>query len=258
VKRFQNDIFDEKESNVAFIGIPFGKIGIKMLEELRKVSWFIEPFDIYWNKNLLENVRIYDYGNFSIENVKNILKNVLEKNKVPIIFSNSHLTTYYILKYLEKKVSLIIFDAHLDLKNKYKDEKIKNDEYLNDSTWLRRAIEENFIKDVFIFGARSCDEDEIEFAKKNKVKIVNNFNEKIKIKGELYISFDFDVFDSSLINSEYPEPEGINLVEIRKFLKNNELKPIIMDFCLMNFSKELEEKEYFLICKTIFLFISKL
>lgn len=250
-KRFQNNIFGFEESNVVFIGVPIFSIGKKILEKLREASWYVEPF------NTLKNARIFDAGNFDMIKVGEYVKKIMEMKKIPCIFSNSHLTSYYVLKAINKNVNILIFDAHLDLKDKYKDEKIYGNEKLNDATWLRRCLEENLVSKIKIFGARSFDEDEYNFAKQKKIEIIKK-QKKLKLKN-LYISFDFDVYDPSILKStEYPEPDGKKFSDIKKFLKNCKLDIIAMDFSLMNFSSIPELYEYFLMVKTIFELIHKI
>ncbi|MCS7123681.1 MAG: arginase family protein, partial [Candidatus Aenigmarchaeota archaeon] len=229
----------------------------KIIEKIRETSWYVEPFDLQLGKNLLENIRIFDLGNYNVFEVGKKVKKILEIKKTPLIFSNSHLSTYYVLKSIPNKPNILIFDAHLDLKSQYKDKKIYGNRHLNDATWLRRSMEKGLVSNVFFFGARSCDEDEYEFIKLKKIKIVKKFMKKGM--NNLYISFDFDVYDPSLISStEYPEPNGINFEDIRNFLEKSKLKAFILDFCLMNLSRSLSNEEAFLIVKTIFEFLSKI
>lgn len=229
------DLVNEEEADVVFFGVELGKNAKKMLDSLRKTSWFVEFFDVDKEKNLIEEIKIADVGNMKISDGTEITKKVgdiLDQGKLPFMFSKSHLSTYYALKAFPKDVKVVSFDAHSDTKNNYTDEiigksfeplkfdEIKAKKY-NAATWLRRSLEEG-IKNAAVIGLRSCDEFDFEFMKKNDVlyftpkQIRENFDEvKEKIRDfikdlPVYLSVDMDVFDPSIAPAvDHPEADGI-------------------------------------------------
>jgi len=279
--KFVGNVFRKRDANVIVFGIPIGKNWKDSLRALRKASLFVEPFEN--SKNLLENVRIYDEGNLKLNYVDQIFEKCLKivsEQKIPLMLARCHFPTLYALGAFDKKTKIIVFDAHLDMKEKYLDEKIKemnfcktneipNKEF-NDATWLRRFIEYSYNTNILIVGARAFDENEMEFLMKNRIKIVSankikeNLNKARKIvenfssKNKIYISLDIDVFDPSLAPAvDHPEPNGINYLEFSKLVDSIKGKIVGLDLCCFKKIKENEITE-FLAIKAIFKILSKI
>jgi agmatinase len=234
-EKFSFDLVEEKDADVVFFGIELGRNARKMLDSLRKTSWFLEFFDVDKEKNLIEGIKIADAGNIRIFDGTDITRkvgNILNQGKLPFMLSKSHLATYYALRAFPKDIKIISFDAHSDTKSNYTDEIIgksfeplrldrtKAEKY-NAATWLRRSLEEG-INNAAVIGLRSCDEFDLEFMKKNNVlyftpkqirKNLRGVKEKIKdfVKDSpVYLSVDMDVFDpSSAPAVDHPEADGI-------------------------------------------------
>jgi agmatinase len=279
--KFVGNVFRKRDANVITFGVNIGKDAKKSIHAVRKASLFVEPFDES-GKNLLENVKIYDDGNLKIEYLDQIFEKVLKirnKGKIPLIISRCHYPTLHALGAFGPNLHLIIFDAHLDLKNSYMDEKIKEMNFchtneiptkeFNDSTWLRRFVEFSYNKNILIIGARSFDEDEINFAKKNGIKILTsnkikeNINKAKEIvkefssSKEVYVSLDIDVFDPSIAPAvDHPEPNGLNFYEFSQLIDSLNGKLVGLDLCCM---KKIEgEVTEFLAVKSVFKILSKL
>ncbi len=246
----ENFVEPEKAKVIVF-GVPLGKNSAKMIEGIRKASWFIETFDIAKGKDLLE-LKISDIGNIILTSPDDIFiqtKKILEQRKIPLILGKSHLLTFYALKAFEN-VKLVSFDAHADIKDFYMDEKIaesieplnlKEPEKYNCTTWLRRFCELGNEKNVCLIGVRSCDFEDYKYMKEKgilyftptQIKKDEYTKEEIKKKirefvkdSNVYISIDIDVFDPSLAPAvEHPEPFGLNYQEflelIREVCKGN-------------------------------------
>ena len=142
-----------------------------------------------------------------------------------------------------KKICLLHFDAHADLRNSYNGEKFSH------ASAIRRCLDHKNIS-LISFGIRNISESEIPFLKKNKSRI-NIFWAKDKSKWDLtkfkkliknktvYLTFDVDGFDSSIMPATgTPEPGGLlwdetlNIIKIAAKNSNivgadiNELAPI--------------------------------
>ncbi|MFH7880883.1 MAG: arginase family protein [Candidatus Aenigmatarchaeota archaeon] len=268
-KLFGIDLFDEKEAEFFVIGLKYTKYSEKILNEFRKWSEYVEPFDIIEEKNLSENLKIFDLGNLDLDGAKNTVRRLINEGKIPIILSRGHFPTFLILSNI-KNFKLIVFDAHADCKERYIDEIIEFDTIyeqenkikFNGATWLRRFLEKNRI-DVLLIGVRSLDEDEFNFLKRSNVlyfspadlekeetfEIIRKFTKH----NNLYLSIDVDVFDPSLFSStDYPEPEGINLTHFRKILDSIEGKIIGVDFCCFNL-EGLVKQSYIFASKCLYL-----
>ena len=203
---------------------PYKKIGIKTLK----------PFKI--DKNI----------NKALNKISKVNENILNKNMFPLTLGGEHSITPgciapFSKKY--KKLCLLHFDAHADLRNSYEGKKYSH------ASAIRRCLDNKNVS-VISFGIRNISKSEIPFLKKNSKRIkifwakdkkkwnLNLFKKLIKNK-TVYLTFDVDGFDSSIMPATgTPEPGGLlwdETLEIIKIaMKNskivgadiNELAPI--------------------------------
>ncbi len=203
---------------------PYKKIGIKTLK----------PFKI--NKNIKK----------ALNKMSKINQEILNKNMFPLTFGGEHSITPgcidpFTKRY--KKLCLLHFDAHADLRESYNGEKYSH------ASAIRRCLDYKNVS-VISFGIRNISESEIPYLKKNsnRIKIfwakdkrkwnLNLFKKLIKNK-TVYLTFDVDGLDSSIMPATgTPEPGGLlwdETLEIIKIaIKNskivgadiNELAPI--------------------------------
>ena len=203
---------------------PYKKIGIKTLK----------PFKI--DKNI----------NKALNKMSKINEEILNKNMFPLTFGGEHSITPgciapFAKKY--KKLCLLHFDAHADLRDSYDGEKYSH------ASAIRRCLDYKNVS-IISFGIRNISEKEIPYLKKNsnRIKIfwakdkkkwnLNSFRKLIKNK-TVYLTFDVDGFDSGIMPATgTPEPGGLlwdETLEIIKIaIKNskivgadiNELAPI--------------------------------
>ncbi len=243
--KFVTDVFSEEEANVI-------AVRVNCPQSLIEASRMVEPFDIDRQKNLLEDVKIFDAGEADLDGVYNEIKEVITGKKIPLILAERHIASLEAIRALPEGTKIVVFDAHADLKDEYSEGNYKPvDEKRNYATWLRRACEIIDPKNVCLIGVRSCDEDEFEFMKdsgllyftindiKSGVESVKQRLQKFIGDSSVYVSIDMDVFDPSIVPAvENPEPNGIlysdflqlsevlekiigiDLVEIRPLAKN--------------------------------------
>ena len=123
-----------------------------------------------------------------------------------------------------KKIYLLHFDAHADLRNSYNGNKFSH------ASAIRRCLDNPNVN-IISFGIRNISLNETPFLKKNKKRIkifwakdkskwnLNEFKKIIKNK-IVYITFDVDGFDSSLMPATgTPEPGGLFWDETIKIIK---------------------------------------
>jgi len=215
----QVELYDEELSCE-----PYKKIGIKTLK----------PFKI--DKNI----------NKALNKMSKVNEEILSKNLFPLTFGGEHSITPgcidpFAKKY--KKLCLLHFDAHADLRDSYGGEKYSH------ASAIRRCLDYKNVS-VISFGIRNISKSEIPYLKKNsnRIKIfwakdkkkwnLNSFKKLVKNK-TVYLTFDVDGFDSSIMPATgTPEPGGLlwdETLEIIKIaMKNskivgadiNELAPI--------------------------------
>jgi len=215
----QVELFDEDLKKE-----PYKKIGIKTLK----------PFPI--KKKMID----------ALKQIENINKFLLDKKKFPLVLGGEHsLTPGAIRPFIKKfkKIHLLHFDAHADLRNSYNGNKFSH------ASAIRRCLDNPNV-DIISFGIRNISLSEVPFLKKNRKRIkifwakdkskwdLNEFKRIIKNK-KVYITFDVDGLDSSLMPATgTPEPGGLfwdetlNIIKIASQCSNivgadiNELAPI--------------------------------
>ena len=203
---------------------PYKKIGIKTLK----------PFKI--DKNI----------NKALNKISKVNEEILNKNMFPLTFGGEHsITPGCIAPFAKKhkKLCLLHFDAHADLRDSYDGEKYSH------ASAIRRCLDYKNVS-VISIGIRNISKSEVSYLKKNsnRIKIfwakdkkkwnLNSFKKLIKNK-TVYLTFDVDGLDSSIMPATgTPEPGGLlwdETLEIIKIaMKNskivgadiNELAPI--------------------------------
>ena len=249
-----------KKSNVVVIPfglektVSYGGGTSKGQKEIIKASHQVELFDEDLNKEPYKNIGIKTLQPFPIKKkiedalrqIENINKILLEKKKFPLVLGGEHsLTPGAIRPFVKKfgKICLLHFDAHADLRNSYNGNKFSH------ASAIKRCLDNPNVE-VVSFGIRNISSSEIPVLKKNKKRIkifwakdklrwnLNEFKKIIKNK-KVYITFDVDGLDSSLMPATgTPEPGGlfwdetINIIKIASQNSDivgadiNELSPI--------------------------------
>jgi len=182
----------------------------------------------------------------ALKKMSNINKEILNKKLFPMTFGGEHSITPgciapFVKKY--KKICLLHFDAHADLRESYNGEKFSH------ASAIKRCLDHKNVS-VISFGIRNISKTEIPFLKKNSSRIsifwakdktkwdLKKFREMIKNK-TVYLTFDVDGLDSAIMPATgTPEPGGLlwdetlNIIKIAAKNSNivgadiNELSPI--------------------------------
>jgi len=196
----QVELYDEE-----FNCEPYKKIGIKTLK----------PFKI--NKNI----------NIALKKMSDTNEKILNKKLFPITFGGEHsITPGCIAPFIKKhkKLCLLHFDAHADLRQSYNGEKFSH------ASAIRRCLDHKNVS-VISFGIRNISKSEIPYLKKNSYRIkifwakdkanwnLNKFKKMIKNK-IVYLTFDVDGLDSSIMPATgTPEPGGLFWDETLNIIK---------------------------------------
>ena len=203
--------------------------------EIIKASYQVELFDEDLKKEPYKSIGIKTLKPFPIKKnigdalkqIENINKLLIDKKKFPLILGGEHsLTSGAIRPFIKKfgKLCLLHFDAHADLRNSYNGNKFSH------ASAIRRCLDNSNVS-VVSFGVRNISLNEIPFLKKNK-KRIKIFWAKDKLKWSLsqlkkiirnkkvYITFDVDGLDSSLMPATgTPEPGGLFWDETIRIIK---------------------------------------
>ena len=196
----QVELYDEE-----LLCEPYKKIGIKTLK----------PFKI--DKDISK----------ALNKISKVNEEILNKKIFPLTLGGEHsITPGCIVPFAKKYKNLYLlhFDAHADLRESYNGEKFSH------ASAIRRCLDHKNIS-VISFGIRNISASEIPFLKKNSSRIkifwskdknkwnLNKFKKMIKNKN-VYLTFDVDGFDSSIMPATgTPEPGGLFWDETLKIIK---------------------------------------
>ena len=223
-------------------------------KEIIKASHKVELFDEDLNCDPYKKIGVRTIKPFPIKKrmdealkqIEKINESLLKKNIFPMILGGEHsITPGCIRPFVKKfdKLCLLHFDAHADLRQSYNGNKFSH------ASAIRRCLDYKNVS-VISFGIRNISSSELTYLKKNKKRInifwakdkkkwnLNLFKKLIKNKN-VYITFDVDGFDASLMPATgTPEPGGLfwdETIEIIKIASKyseivggdiNELAPI--------------------------------
>ena len=200
-----------------------------------KASHQVELFDEELLQDSYKNFQIKTLKPFKIKKsltdalnqLTSITKNILNKKEFPLILGGEHSITPGIIKAFSqkyKKITILQIDAHADLRDSYEGEKFSH------ASAMRRCLDFKNVE-IVSFGIRNLCRDEYKYYKSisQRMKIfwgkdmgnwnLNTLKKTIKNKN-VYITFDLDGFDSSLMSATgTPEPGGLFWNDAMRILK---------------------------------------
>jgi len=204
-------------------------------KEIIKASHQVELYDEELNCEPYKQIGIKTLKPFKIDkNIDKALnkmsiinKEILDKELFPMTFGGEHSITPGCLKPFvikHKKICLLHFDAHADLRDSYNGEKFSH------ASAIRRCLDYPNVS-VISFGVRNISESEILYLNKNSSRIkifwakdkskwdLKKFKKMIKNK-TVYLTFDVDGLDSSIMPATgTPEPGGLLWDETLKIIR---------------------------------------
>ncbi|QGU96613.1 agmatinase [Clostridium bovifaecis] len=219
------------ESKIVVFGAPFDgttsfRPGTRFAPDvMRSESYGLETYSPYFDKDLTE-INVFDAGDleFGFGNTEKVLKMIKEftqgivaDDKIPFMIGGEHLVSYPAVEAVFEKykdLRIIHFDAHTDLRDEFKGERLSH------ATVLKRIWD--FVGDgkMYHFGIRSGDGEEFRWAEKH-VKLTkfntDGLEDAIKEIGDhpVYITIDLDVLDPSVFpGTGTPEAGGISFHEM--------------------------------------------
>jgi agmatinase len=176
-----------------------------------------------------------------LDKLQKICFQIFKDKKIPLILGGEHslsIAPIKALKQLNTDFEILHFDAHADLRQEYEGS------IFSHACVMKRIFDEN-IASVSL-GIRSYSKEESIFIKQNNLNIysaeqiinnketIDNALSSLKSKN-IYITFDVDVFDPSIMPSTgTPEPGGLNWYHIMyAFRKLKELNKNVLGFDLV-------------------------
>lgn len=159
-----------------------------------------------------------------------IFREVVSQNKIPFLLGGEHSLSYANIKAVYKKMdefSILHFDAHTDLRDEYHGDQFSH------AAVMRRSFELGPKVSLTSVGVRSVDRDVRSYIatverRNTAKKSLSMFyapelpREEIArtLKEKVYITFDLDVFDHSVMPSVgTPQPGGLGWYEVIRLLE---------------------------------------
>ena len=204
-------------------------------KEIIKASHQVELFDEELNKEPYKEIGIETLKPFKIKSklkdalnqLSEINEKILFEKKFPLVLGGEHSITPGSIKPFAKRYNELIllhFDAHADLRESYQGEKFSH------ASAIKRCLDFKNLR-VVSFGIRNLSKSEMDFYNNNKDRIeifwakdkknwdLGKINDLFK-KKQVYITFDVDSFDSSIMPATgTPEPGGLFWDEVLSIIK---------------------------------------
>jgi agmatinase len=251
---------DFENSKIIILPIPFeettsyGKGTAGGPEAILKASHYVEFFDEELNRELCFEKGIctlheIDFtkikGAAALDKIYRFVKTLIDNNKFVVSLGGEHTISISTIKAnydSYENISILHFDAHSDLRDEYENSKYSH------ACFAARVIE--FTNDIVQVGIRAQCKEEYEFINKNNIKTFYSFGirdgkygenwaDKIigNLKQNVYITFDVDFFDPSIMPSTgTPEPGGFMWTETLSFMKKLSMEKTIIGFDIVELS----------------------
>ena len=222
------EYYDYQKSRFVVVPVPYeatttyGKGTKNGPAAILEASKQVEEFDEELGYEPYKKAWIYTLEPLSVQSLTSKVQSLLKDKKVPVILGGEHSITPYAIKAFAEKyknLSVLLFDAHADLRDKYQGSK------QNHACVTRRVLE---ICPAVQVGLRNISQEGNEFAKKTgqlkKIHWAEHLEAAEQITTQLsnnvYISFDVDAFDPAIMpNTGTPEPGGLLWHEAIDILK---------------------------------------
>ena len=194
---------------------------------IREVSHYMESYSVRTGLDW-DDLNLVDIGNIeagevepAVENIRRVVEEITALGKLPVMLGGEHTITLGALRAI-RPAAVVVFDAHLDLRDTLFEERLCH------ATYLHRAREELDFK-LVIVAARALSTEEIEYANEKGITIVTAQDvkrfgvepvlEMIKdtLEGvdSIYLSVDMDAVDPSEAPAVgNPSPEGITVAQL--------------------------------------------
>lgn len=230
------------QADYVILGVPFDftstyRAGARFAPvAIREASQNIETYSFRTGLDV-EDLKIHDLGdldvsadvNETLKRLELVAAEIFGTEKIPVFVGGEHTITLGAVKAYRnpKELTIISFDAHLDLRDEYLGLKFSH------TTFMRRINEQLKPQKIIEVGTRAVCKEEIEYVKKTEISYVSSLEiqkegiEKAKEKlrdliGEasnIYLTIDLDVLDPAFAPAvQNPEPEGISPLALHELI----------------------------------------
>jgi agmatinase len=204
------------------VSVSYGAGTKKGPQAILDASFYVENFDEELKQETYRKTGIHTSKPVQLKKLPNTIEKILKDKKLPIILGGEHSLSIEAVQAVKEhypRLSVLQFDAHADLRDEYHGDKKSH------ACAMRRILE---ICPVVQVGIRNLSEEEYLFAQKTgqieKIHFAEHLDVAEKVVSQLhehvYITFDVDAFDSSVMPSTgTPEPGGFFWYEVLDILR---------------------------------------
>jgi agmatinase len=164
----------------------------------------------------------------ALSRIEKAAKEVLAAGQIPAALGGEHLILLPLFRAVFDRfpdVRLVLFDAHLDLRDQYLGDNLSH------ATVTRRVADFLHPSRILLVGARSGTLEEFQFAQELRLVTPGKGGEELRnwvANDPLYVSVDLDVLDPSIFPATgTPEPGGMTFNEIESNLLEFRGKKIV-------------------------------
>jgi agmatinase len=195
---------------------------------IREASQYMESYSVRTGLDW-EDLKLVDIGDITevgevepaVENIRRVVEEIRALGKLPVMLGGEHTITLSALRAL-RPAAVVVFDAHLDLRDTLFEERLCH------ATYLRRAHEEQGFK-LVIVAARAISAEEIRYAEEKGVTVVTAqdikrfgvepvlgmIRDSLEGVESVYLSVDMDAVDPAEAPAVgNPSPEGIGVTQL--------------------------------------------
>jgi agmatinase len=193
---------------------------------IREASQYMESYSVRTGLDW-DDLKLVDIGDIleaevepAVENIRRVVESIRGMGKLPAMLGGEHTITLGALRAI-KPDAVVVFDAHLDLRDELFEERLCH------ATYLRRAHEEQGFK-LVVVAARALSAEEIEYANEHSITVVTAqdikhfgaqqtlemIRDALKGAESIYLSVDMDAVDPAEAPAVgNPSPEGITVTQ---------------------------------------------
>jgi len=190
-------------------------------DAIRRESTFLDTYSPRTGYDW-DDLELSDIGDVDCSTVETCLRGIEETVKentgFPVMLGGEHTISLGAVRALRPEL-VVVFDAHLDLRDELFDERLCH------ATYLRRAIEETGCN-VLVIGVRALSGEEVAYADaaehvsyvtaqtciREQGTVINQISKTVRDAGSVYLSIDLDVLDPAYAPAVgNPHPEGVSV-----------------------------------------------
>jgi len=227
-----------KEADCIILGCPDESGSVTSRKGTQLGPYFIRNIsssrDVYGPNRIAQSLsgeiktKIHDLGDIKKEEVSEVIRKIVENNKIPVTLGGDHSITTEVLKGFptDMEISLIYFDAHPDIMSSKRN-------YFGSVIFDLSEFPNIDIKSSVEVGIRDPEIEELINIRKLGLKTFTTYDiydlgmknvikelQKIATKN-IYLSIDMDVLDPAFAPGVgSPSPGGISAVRLMYFVKN--------------------------------------